>query len=58
MSSHLFNIPFVCVKVVSKKFKQTQSAKAYEQVLKNYASVGKAIVATIGDIGRNDIIRG
>ena len=58
MSSHLFNVPFVCVKVVSRIFKQRQSAKAYAQVLKNYSSVGKAIVSTIGDIGRNDIIRG
>lgn len=58
MSSHLFNVPFVCVKVVSRKFKTRQSAKDYAQVLKNYSSVGKAIVSTIGDIGRNDIIRG
>lgn len=54
----IHNIPFVCVKVVSKKFGEKQTAKDYATVLKNFAGVGKAVVTCIGDIGRNDIIRG
>ena len=51
-------IPFVAVKVVYKRIGEKTSAKEYANVLKSYTGVGKAIVTCIGNISRNDIIRG
>lgn len=54
----LYRTPFIAMKVIAREFGKRQSATNYSVVLKNYTAVGKAIITTIGDIGRNDIIRG
>lgn len=58
VACHMFNVPFIAVKVVSKRFKVKQNPKDYALVLKTYASVGKSIVTCIGDIGHNEVVRG
>lgn len=58
IACNIYKVPFIAMKVVSKRFGNRQSAKDYSLVLKNYAAVGKGIVNTIGDIGRNDVLRG
>ena len=57
LAATLYNIPVVAVKVSEKQIDQPSTADNYITVLKQYSSVGRAIVTCIGDIGRNDIIK-
>ena len=54
----LKDIPFVSIKVVENKFDQDSNIKHYLNVLDRYIDLGKSVVSTIGDIGRNDVLRG
>ena len=57
LSSTLYKIPVVAVKVCEKKIGDISTADGYISVLKQYSNVGRAVVTCMGDIGRNDIIR-
>ena len=57
LASTLYNIPIVAIKVSEKQVDQPSTADNYITVLKQYSSVGRAVVTCIGDIGRNDIIK-
>ena len=57
LSATLYNIPVLAIKVSEKQIDQPSTAENYIAVLKQYSSVGRAIVTCIGDIGRNDIMK-
>ena len=57
LSCALYNIPVVAIKVVEKYVDEPSTTDNYIGVLKQYSSVGRAIVTCIGDIGRNDIMK-
>ena len=57
LSSALYNIPVVAVKVSEKQVDEPSTAENYIAVLKQYSNVGRAVVTCIGDIGRNDIMK-
>ena len=54
----IHNIPFVAVKVIYKQIGEKSTANGYANVLKSFTGVGKSIVTCIGDIGRNEVVRG
>lgn len=58
LASTIRNIPVVSVKVVERQIDTKADAESYINALKQYSGVGKAVVTCIGDIGRNDIMRG
>ena len=58
IAGNLFKVPVIAVKVVERKIGEKDTTDTYINVLKHYSDIGKAIVTCIGDIGRNDIIRG
>lgn len=58
LAAHLNNIPVVGIKVVEKNVNEASTVENYINVLKQYSGVGRAVVTCIGDIGRNDIMRG
>ncbi len=53
----LKDVPFVSIKVVQNQFDQVDKIDHYLTVLDRYIDLGKAVVSTIGDIGRNDVLR-
>lgn len=53
----LKDVPLIAVKVVENQFDVESKIDNYLQVLDRYIDLGKAIVSTIGDIGRNDVLR-
>ena len=57
LSATIYNIPIVAIKVCEKLINEDSTADSYIQVLKQYSSIGRAVVTCIGDIGRNDIIK-
>ena len=58
VSSFLHKVPFIAVKVVDKILDEKWNVDSYLKVLDVYIGVDKAIISTIGDIGRNDVIFG
>ena len=58
LSANLYKITVVGIKVVEKSINQKSTVDNYINVLKQYSGVGRAVVTCIGDIGRNDIMRG
>ncbi len=58
VACHIHKIPSIVIKVVEREMEKPSGADDYIEVLKKYSDVGKAVVTCIGDIGRNDIIRG
>lgn len=58
VSAYLYNVPFVSVKVVEKIVGEKWNIDNYLKVLDSYVGADKAIIAAIGDIGRNDVIIG
>ena len=58
LSAYLYRIPIVGIKVVEKNVNEKSTVDSYINVLKQYSGVGRAVVTCIGDIGRNDIMRG
>ena len=58
LACNLYKIPAVSIKVVEKTVNEKSTVDNYINVLKQYSGVGRAVVTCIGDIGRNDIMRG
>ena len=56
VACHLYNVPFISIKVIEKEAKIENNISQYIKVLEQYINVGKGVVSTIGDIGRNDIL--
>ena len=52
----LRRVAFLSVKVVERYIDGEQNINSYLKALKEYTSIGKAIVTCIGDIGHNEII--
>lgn len=58
LACYLLDIPFISIKVVEGLAGQKTSIEDYIKVLEQYSVVGKAVVACIGEISRNDVLRG
>ena len=58
LACKLFDVPFICVKVIERSFEETSDIETYLKVLDCYINLGKAVVSTVGDIGRKDILKG
>ena len=58
LGSKLCDVPFICVKVVECSLGDHSNIESYLKVLDCYINLGKAVVSTIGDIGRKDILKG
>lgn len=58
LACHLFDIPFISVRVVEGYLGEKTSVDSYIKVLEQYVILGKAIVECIGEISRNDVLRG
>ena len=58
VAGHLYNVPFVSVKVIEKIVGEKWNIDNYLKVLDSYVGADKAIISAIGDIGRNDVIIG
>ena len=57
LASTIHQIPVIAVKVSERVVDTPSTTDNYIQVLKQYSSVGRAIVTCIGDIGRNDFLK-
>ena len=58
LSCTLFDIPFIVAKVVERTLDRESNVDTYLKVLDSYIGLGKAVISTIGDIGRKDILKG
>lgn len=58
LACHLFDVPFLSVKVVEGYAGEKVSVDNYIEVLEKFAVIGKAIIFCIGDISRTDVLRG
>ena len=54
----LKGIPYLSIKVAENKMDRQNNLDTYLKVLDKYIDLGKAVVSTINDIGRNDILEG
>ena len=57
MSCLLHDIPMISIKAVERDLKDKKSVDNYIAALDTYVDIGKAVVYTIGDIGRSDVLR-
>lgn len=57
LAADLLDIPCISVKIVESKADEEPSVDTYLRVLKQYSVLGKAVISSIGEIGRNDILR-
>lgn len=57
LSCHLHGVPCVAVKAVERSLEDKKSIEGYLGALDSYVDIGKAVVYTIGDIGRSDVLR-
>lgn len=58
LACYLFDIPFISIKVVEGQAGQKTSVENYIKVLEQYSVIGKAVTVCIGEISRNDVLRG
>ncbi len=58
VACHFGHVPFLGVKVVSRFLDEPYTVEEYATTLRKYIDLGKAVVSTIGDIGRNDLLGG
>ena len=58
IAATLRDVPYVSIKVVQNQIDDEEKIDNYLKVLDKYIDLGKAVTATIGDIGRNDVLRG
>ena len=57
LAGFLHDVPVICVKAVERNLREPKSIDNYLAALDTYVDIGKAIVYTIGDIGRSDVLR-
>ena len=58
VASTLKEVPFIVVKVVENDLGSSKNIVTYSNVLTRYIDLGKAVIATINDISRSDILEG
>ena len=58
LACKLLDVPFIVVKVIERTMEEQSDIESYLKVLDCYINLGKAVVSTIGDIGRKDILKG
>lgn len=58
LACHLFDIPYLAVKIVEGQAGEKTSIEDYMKVLEQFGVIGKAIVVCIGELSRNDVLRG
>lgn len=58
IASQLKETPYIIVKVAENNMDAENNLKTYSDVLSRYIDLGKAVVSTINDIGRGDILEG
>ena len=58
LACHLLDTPFIIVKSIERPLQKNATIDDYLKVLDSYIDLGKAVVSTIGDIGRADILKG
>ena len=56
LSCTLKEVPFIMAKVAEHNLTQANNLESYAYVLSKYIDLGKAVVSTINDIGRTDIL--
>lgn len=56
LASSLRNVPFIVVKVAENNLSQVNDLDSYSNVLTRYIDLGKAVISTINDIGRSDVL--
>ena len=56
VACHLFHVPFIAAKVIAGRLDEKRGVNEYALSLSKYSEVGKAIVSTIGEISRNDVL--
>ena len=54
----LKSVPFIIAKVAEGGLDHTENLRTYSNVLKRYIDLGKAVISTINNIGRSDILEG
>ena len=58
VASHLCDVPFIVIKVAENNLSVANNLESYSLVLSRYIDLGKAVISTINDIGRSDILEG
>lgn len=58
LTSMLKEVPFIVVKVAENNLAIANNLDSYSDVLSKYIDLGKAVVSTINDISRSDILEG
>lgn len=58
LACHLFDIPYLAIKIVEGQAGEKTSIEDYMKVLEQFGVIGKAIVVCIGELSRNDVLRG
>ena len=58
LACHLFDIPYLAIKIVEGQAGEKTSVEDYMKVLEQYGVIGKAIIVCIGELSRNDVLRG
>lgn len=58
VACHFSHVPFLGIKVVSRFLDEPYTVEEYATTLRKYIDLGKAVVSTIGDIGRSDLLGG
>ena len=58
VACHFGHVPFLGAKVVSRFLDEPYTVEEYATTLRKYIDLGKAVVSTIGDIGRSDLLGG
>ena len=56
LAATLRDVPFITIKVAENRVDQRNNVETYYQVLERFIDLGKAVISTINDIGRNDIL--
>ena len=58
IAAKLQRTPFIAVKVAENNLAVVNNLESYSDVLSKYIDLGKAVISTINDISRSDILEG
>lgn len=58
LASKLKDTPFIILKVAETELASVNNLESYSMVLSKYIDLGKAVISTINDISRSDILEG